>query len=396
MKSLSKKTKYVYMFFLLFGPKIASFIDTSVIANILIILYLCGNKIYFNSQIKNMIFYLFSITIYSLIIGIFNLHFDVVFIGRMIRAIFSILGVSIFITKTKNIDFEEMQNILINILLIHAIFIIFSAIIDINIQEDFRWFTGYNKTVRLYRSTGLMAGFDMAGLLCNIGIVLILIVDKFKVNKYVTFMIAIVFTSRFSLILFIIIVITYFIKNFKHEIKVKKITLMITIILISIFAIMLFSLTTNILENANFGSELSKIQNFAKNVQVAYAQTDAISTLEEQLVVPSNPFDLMFGNGKYSGGDPGYTRFINCIGVFGLAFVIFWHIILFQKAYSQYINVSSLVKKRNYILMIFSLILILLNFKNSYFFTGTYFEIMIIEIFIWQRCYIDYKRIYKK
>lgn len=370
----------------MFGPKIGAYIDTSILANIIIIIMLTKNSDYrveIDYRVSRLLYGIGGIVLYSVLISIANAHLDIVFYGRMVRTLCSICGLWVFVTKS-GLSKKEIEEVLTNVLLIHAIVVIITATIATNIQDSLRWFTAYDKHIRQYRSTGLMAGFDMAGLLCNMGVILVLIKDKFSIVKYVVFSIAVMLTSRFSVVAYVVITAVYllFIRNRTQE-KIKKVVLLVTLIPIALFGLCVFALTTtNTLFSGNaswFALHFPKIYNLAYSVNDSFARSDGQFVVDQQFQFSDNIFDVIFGRGFYGGGDPGYTRFINAIGVIGLAFVLIWHSGLLRMIMKVNINSSEEAIKR-FKLVCFSLIIIGLDFKNTYFFTGTFFEGMLLMI----------------
>ena len=379
--------EYIYIFFILFGPKIGTYIDTSILANICVIFILTRKENYtivIDARVKRLLEGLAAILVYSILISIVNTHIDVVFYGRMVRTLCSICGLWVFISKS-GCSKTRIEEVLTNILIIHAIVIIISAVFYTDMQERLRWFTAYDKHVRQYRSTGLMAGFDMAGLLCNIGIVLVLIRKEFNIVRYVIFSIAVMFTSRFSLVSYIVLTSIYLLLMRNSSILIiKKVVLLATLIPIALFGLCVFSLTTtNTLLSGNaswISTHFPQIYNWAYNVDDAFARSDGQFVFNQQFQLSSDLFELLFGKGVYGGGDPGYTRFINAIGITGIIAVFIWHIRLLNTILKTKSTIEENSIKK-FKLLCFSLIIIGLNFKNSYFFTGTFFEVMLLMLF---------------
>ena len=379
--------EYIYIFFILFGPKVGSYIDTSILANLCVFFLFTKKRAYrfsIDSRVTQLLQGLVILIVYSVFISLINSHIDIVFYGRMVRTICSICGLWVFI-KESGCSKARLEEVLTNILIIHALFIIISAVFYTDMQEKLRWFTAYDKHVRQYRSTGLMAGFDMAGLLCNIGILLVLINEKFNIVKYMIFSLAVMFTSRFSLVSYVVLAALYLImiKNKSIE-RLKKIVLLATLIPITLFGLCVFALTTtNTLFSGNVSwieSSFPRIYNWALSVNDAFARSDGQFVFRQQFQFSDDLFDLIFGKSVYGGGDPGYTRFINAIGILGLVGVLAWHIRLLKTILKTKctLNENNIKKFK---LLCFSIIIIGLDFKNSYFFTGTFFEVMLLMLF---------------
>jgi hypothetical protein len=385
MSLLKKIGIYIYIFFIFFGPKVGQYVDTAIITSILMILYVAhkyGNTIKIDRFESKLIRLLFLIIFYSIIVSIYNRQVDVTFYGRMIRSMISIISISLFVRDNGS---RDINDIIINVLLIHAVVVIISATVYVNLQYILKTFTGYNKSVRAYRSTGLMMGFDMAGLLCNLGIVLLICKPKLNIVKFLLFVIATVFTSRFSILFLAAIVVVYLAVNYRNSKTRKKKAFFLALgIPVLLFGIVLLAITTK-----GFGISESFIEKipepvrkFAERVNLAYSNTDVEKVLDsEHFLINPNPLLAVFGTGVYGGVDPGYTRFINCIGFFGLALTIIWHITAIRGVFNKHSIIPFNRHNRNYLVLSFVAVLVILNFKNCYFFTGTFFELMMIELF---------------
>ncbi|MBR3131111.1 hypothetical protein IKG31_00875 [Candidatus Saccharibacteria bacterium] len=381
LNNRSKISLYLYLFFVLFGPKLFTVIDTSIIASLIMIVTCAFGDKERRTIDRNqcaLLILLVIILVYGLIICLINGNFDIVFIGRMTRACASTVALYFFV-KTHD-DKEEIGTAIINLLIMHAIVVILSSLIFIDIQDALRWFTGFDKTARYFRSTGLMTGFDISGLLCAIGTILVLLQKKFNPIKYFIFLIALLFTSRFSLIIYAIMTIEYLIiKRKEKKAKIKKACILITLTPIAIIGMLLIILTTknDITSNAinGFSESFPSIYKFVKNIDIAYANTDFNEAASANISISDNHIEAIFGKGIYGGGDSGYTRIINSIGIIGLIAVAIWHIKLFRDYTSRDDNTMLLT-------VLFVTILAILDFKNSYFFTGTFFEIMLLELSI--------------
>ena len=391
---MTKKKKVgvlIYIFFLFFGPKIGAYIDTSIIASILIIFlsavrhkHIIRLPKYTRSLVTSLLF----IILYTICVSFYNSHFDTTFYGRMIRSTFSILGISVFIFDNKDIDVEELNEIIIRVLLIHATIVLISSTVYINLQYILRPFNGYNKTIRMFRSTGLMMGFDMAGLLCNLGLVLEMCKKRLNFIHFTIFSFATLFTSRLSILFLVVITIIYVIVNLRNSAsKGKRLLLLSAGIPIAIFGIILLIITTSSFYSVESGLAdlFPRFYSLAFRVNRAYNVTENIGFLESRhFAITEDRFLATFGTGIYGGADPGYTRFINCIGIFGLILVIAWHIYAILKSIDYNLSDRRLKYNRTFILLSIAVVIIGLDFKNSYFFTGTFFEFMLLQLFMFR------------
>lgn len=389
MTKLKKIGIFVYIFFLFFGPKFGTYIDTAIIASCMMIIV----SAFKNNRMLRIPRYtrirLLSITIillYSVCISIYNSHFDITFYGRTIRSLFSILSISCFILDNDDVDVEEINEIIIWVLFVHAAIVLISSTVYINLQYMLRSFNGYNKTIRMFRSTGLMMGFDMSGLLCNLGLVLVMCKKRLNFFQFVVFAFATLFTSRISILFLVLITIGYVIINYRNsETGGRRILLLAIGIPIAIFGTILLLITTDTIyaTQSRITDMFPRLYNLVLRVNRAYHMTEVIDFSESSHYRFSDDgFLVAFGTGVYGGTDPGYTRFINCIGIIGLILVLGWHFNAILKAVAFKVEDKRLGHNRTFIVLTLIMVLVGLNLKNSYFFTGTFFEFMLLQLYM--------------
>ena len=382
---------FIYIFFLFFGPKIGTYLDTSIIASIIMIFVSAirnDHKVKIPRYTRILVTSIIFILVYTVFVSLYNSYFDITFYGRMIRSMFSVVSISVFLLDNKNADVDELNGIIIWALLIHAAIVLVSSTVYINLQYMLRSFNGYSKTIRMFRSTGLMMGFDMSGLLCNLGLVLVMCKKRLNFLQFAVFALATLFTSRFSILFLVVIALIYIIVNLRNsESRGKKALLLGIGIPIAIFGIVLLIITTNSFYSARSGisSLFPRFYNLALRVNRAYNVTESIDfTGSRHFAITDDGFLAAFGTGVYGGADPGYTRFINCIGIVGLVLVIIWHIYAICKSININIINKRLKYNRAFIVFSIAMVLIGLNFKNSYFFTGSFFEFMMLQLFMFK------------
>ena len=372
---------YVYLFFLLFGPKIWGFIDTSILANFIAFFFIGGYKLKIDSRVILLSLWIVFLLLCYMGVAMYYGTIDVVFVGRLVRSMCSFVCLYAFCCYFANVEAEKKIDWMVNILLVHAIIVIISAIFFVGLQENLRIINDFAARARQFRSTGFMAGYDMSGLICNIGVALVLLKKKFNVVKFFIFVLATLLTSRFSMITLSLILLLYFLFFRKQDSFFKSICVMIPLFVAGGIGLIILSLTsTGFLPEGLFPS-FNFSSNFLDTLIWTYANSDFEQTSERYFFFPETFLSLLFGVGAYVGSDPGYVRMINCVGIFGLLLVVFWHIYFLYIFFSTKQYKEGIISKKYFIGITFALVLILLNLKNSYFFTGTFFEIMVFVLF---------------
>ena len=320
---------YVYLFFVFFGPKIAGVVDTSILANVCFLCFLKGYVTQLPTYVSTLIVWILFILACYFGVALYYESIDIVFIGRLVRSLCSVLCIYVFCEYFKNVCIDKKIGWLVNILLIHAVVVILTATVFVGFQEKLRVLNDFGAHVRKFRSTGLMAGFDISGLICNIGVVLVLIRKRFNAVVFFIFSMAVLLTSRFSMISLSMILLLYFLLFRKENSFVKKICVAIPLVVAGGLGFVILSLTTSgflfdtILPAVNVSS------NVWDTLVWTYSKSDFEQTNSRYFVFPETFFSLLFGLGFYGGTDPGYIRVINCVGLFGLLLIIMWHVFFF-------------------------------------------------------------------
>ena len=367
---------YFYVFFSFFGDKIGGILPLPLLVNCILILLLIKNKIRV-SQILSLSFKIWIILlIYSLIISIINFNIDINYYLRIVRAMISFVGITM-LYDSKIVNYKQIIKIIINVLLIHAIVTIISSTLYTDLQILLSSFTGYSRHVLKWRSTGLTTGNDMAGVLSCIGIMLCLREEKFPVLKFFIFATSVLFTSRFSIILFALYLFLYLV-FMKGQNKTKDLMCISLLLFSLLVGIILLGITTDIGSNLAMmlGNKVPRIRQFLYTFSNAYANTQLNNVLGSHLNIGDDVAEIIFGKAIYSGADPGYTLFVYACGLIGTFITIMWHLKFLNCIYFK--RKDSFRAYSMFTCMCFLVILLGLNFKNCYFFTSTFFELFIL------------------
>jgi len=397
-KGLSQQGNFltIYIFLVLFGPKIGRYIDTSVITNLISLLIILKYKknIVFSRKYFSYVLIVIFILIYLFSLMLLNGTFLIVQLGRYLRTIISIISIWGVVVST-NQNNETVIYSLIKVLSIHAALVLFTSL-SIDAQETLAIFTGFEKKIRLFRSTGLMIGFDMSGLLCIVGYVISFTYPEIYKKRHrvkimmLLFIIATIFTSRFSILSLIIIIVLLIIKNRKNVYKKFEVRLGLVFSIITLIpASILFIVTTTYsakfysLFTERFPYSMSIVNRFVSS----YANTDIENTILNHFdFTKLDLISILLGAAENANQDPGYTIIIYSIGVVGLLLSVVWYFKIFidttriNKIFIENRIANEEMKHIQFTIYIMVYLTFMLSFKNNYFFTGTYFEILIIYI----------------
>lgn len=365
---------FIVIFFLVFGFKI-SFIDLSILIPACVLLTLSTLKrVYLSKDYLLIISIVMLLFCYQTLLQITNNNFDLANLFRLVRAILTIIIVLLIIDLFP--DKESSLNVIINCIVFHSGMITVSAIFP-DINKLFSILSGNEKNPIL-RSSGLLAGFDIAGLVCFMGMVILYFTQnnyrvKGKAIKYTALIIGSLFTSRVSLVLtflftaFIIFNKVAKIKRFYFKVVIYSI--ITPILLLSVFSILYVALVSiGMLSNPTISAFF--INSYSSN---------SGQVLSSMFFLPPSENTLIFGTGiETYNSDVGYVKDIFRFGIFGTIVSFIVYILVVAK--------SSFNKWIVFLLFV----TLILNFKNSYFFVRS-----ILPLFLMASYYFSFSKVNK-
>jgi hypothetical protein len=378
---------FILIFLIVFGNKINN-IDISILSAFLGLLLTSSlKKIKINVIFIRMTIILSIIIIYILFMFIFNYKPSNYFVLRYLRAFLGLLFIPFF-AQSYPIENKNKIKYLIFVLLIHSIFTIFGSF-NLDFQRYISLFTGYDKTIRFFRSTGLTIGYDMSGLINILGFFLSIIYIVYNKNKLIIrlfpyiFFLSAFLTSRvniFLIILFTFLISLYLINKNK---KIYGYFLLFLFIIMLIPAIILIDITTNInLQITNLLIEIfPSIGNFVSSIET-YFSNYLVENIFKQQYNFSEINNIFFGDMQNPSLDPGYTKSIYMIGIFGIILILFYYfyiikiVKLMRKTFKK--NMNYFFNDISIFIIVSVIIILFLNFKNLYFHTRYVDQIILI------------------
>jgi hypothetical protein len=378
LQNISNLLCTVFVFFLILGFKV-SFIDLSLWVPLFIVAISRKNLLKMNR-----IFFQFSIFIlillsYQALLQIFHLTSDNYSLLRLLRAAFVCMLIAIIIGGNIFSSTQILHSLFFTFLF-HAILINAAAIYD-PLNQFLVNFSG-NDRVRPFRASGLLAGFDMAGLFCLLGLLLLalnLIDIKhaiFRLFFYLTFFLGAFFTSRITLLLFssIFIVKLLFYLTSSRDPLSKRISIFLIITTASIYIFYIYLLPVFEL---TFSLGLIDVSDSQAEDISSRNSLNSGESWREMLFFPKDFSSLFFGTGAdQPNSDIGYVKDIFRYGVIGVLFSLTAHFfILFFSSSLKYTE----RKIRIFQWCIFCLML-LMSVKNNYFFTRGIFSVFLLSL----------------
>lgn len=369
---------FALVFSIIYGFKI-EFFDFSVLLPVIIIAATSLNrKLTFDSRFNTSIILVFILLIYQILIQCVNgIELNAIF--RLLRALIVLLICSITFGSKLFSDTLIIKSIFYSILIGSAIIIVVAIFPDFN---DYLSIINGNDRGRYLRSSGLLAGFDIAGFLVLIGFMLLLFDIYDPHNKYIyfssvfTLVISSWFTSRITIILMTLLIVSLFLK----AICKAKYPLVKLILAFIFFALFIFLILYFIMPLINYTFNLDYFQlsfNESQNFELRHASQNENQFLwADMYYLPDNTLDLFFGTGAETlDSDVGYIKDIFRYGICGTAISVIAHYSFYKLRTAPNRGFRPLLSI--FLICLFFLIFIL-NCKNGYFFTRGIFPITVL------------------
>jgi hypothetical protein len=368
----------------IFGIKIG-YLDLSILLPLLTLL-LCVSirqRLRFNRSFLIIAALIIALLAYQTSIQLAYLTFDINSLLRLVRAILICLLISVMVAS----DLFSSKQILTAIfysLLAHAILINLAALFQ-PLNELLGSISG-NDRVRTLRASGLLAGFDISGLFCLFGLLMVLL-GAFRARTaamsiiYATiFVLGCFFTSRMSMAFSVLFVLVFGLYNlFKSRISLLgKMLLMLAFVSGSSYLVITYVAP---IVDVTFSLGLLDIDEDARDrITTRHAtQSEGSFLWSRMFFLPDDTLAKFFGTGvEELNTDVGYIKDIFRYGFTGLAFSMLTYLYMFLVGAR---NLQKTDGRVHYVMLqlVFFLIL-LLTLKNNYFFTRAVFPFTLLMI----------------
>lgn len=373
----------IYIIFILLGPKIGV-IDLSVVVPICIFPLLFKKKTTIPRGFINFTLMICLLICFQFIVQAINNNFSFVAIGRLVRAGLSAVFVGFLFGKNSgHAQWKDYIKIFVAIAAIHSLLVIagavfppIAALTSIMIDGD---------RLHVFRSPGLMAGYDIAGTFAILGLLTVTSLRHTLYSKTHTFLFvtiflgACVFTSRLSLAVGLLICGVWILRLvFDRQTGVVTKMAIVTVASLAFigaayYFILVLSVTFSMhIIDINASTRSGVISRFA-------AQDSDGFLWSNMFFMPDSPLKQIFGTGAEPGNsDVGYVREIYRYGIFGLVFAIFSH---FTFIANSRVRRFSPDRRGGVFIVYGCMVLILfLSLKNNYIFVRSIFPAFLLLV----------------
>lgn len=350
----------------------------------LVFLVFAQKRFVWNSRTQIVLISLISLMLYAGLIMFANKTENTFELLRFARCIVSYLAILLFFSSQKY-SREECLRSLIFVLAMHTITIILGVLFP-PIKEIVYPISQYNKASLRFRSTGLLSGYDDAGLLCNTGIILRYSMNKAEKNRgidllTILFILGSMLTSRMNMLCTAVILLIILIVESKNKHSIgRNILVGLLAILGGAFAFIFWILTTNV--NPELKSQLLLNYPVLKSVYSgllsSYVDYGVYTNALSRHYRPEDIdlFQAVFGKGIRSTlTDIGYVKSMYSYGVLGIGFEIFIYYITCLYI-SKDINARNDVRINAYYMIV--VLFLIMEAKTAVLYSSTTFELITI------------------
>lgn len=375
---------FLFIFPFLFGNKIGYF-DLSIFVPLIILIVIRDNVRKFDKKFVISAIMIAVLLTYQIFLQLIWHVSDIDSILRLSRALIACFIVAAF-ANTTLFSAHQIIRVLFYALLIHSIVVVVAALVEpINIA--LAYFSD-NQRVLPSRASGLLAGYDIAGLFCVIGSLMLSFKIYLPRNNFIYTIFQIIFgvgcffTSRISIALFLL----FFIPINFLSLANSKVSILFKFVVFSIsFVAIGFIFWKYIapIVDVTFSLNLISVDDdlFSKITASNAVQSSNEFLWADMFFLPSGVLNSIFGTGTEAlQSDVGYIKDIFRYGFIG----VFYSIFIYGYLYHHAKKALKLKRWKNYLkfLAIIFFLIFFMTFKNNYIFTRGIFSLILLIVYV--------------
>jgi len=339
-----------------------------------------SRKIIANTETIYILLGVFILLVYVILISIIqgeNNSFEYL---RLLRCVFTYFIILLFLSK-KSYNRDEIVSSLLFVLSIHAICTILSVIFP-TFKDWILPISQYTKELLRYRSSGLLSGFDDAGMLSNFGMILDYIMrrNKGKSLGALTFLFAIsaALASRFNMICMLLVLLCIVILESRNRKLLSKVIVFFISLIAVGFVGVFWIMTTNMSPNLRgmLYSQFPKLRLFYDAVLSSYTDYGVYTNVINRHWFPAeiSVSERIFGAGiRINNSDIGLVKSMYSYGIIGISWVLLLYFYSLKIVKKYYKNIQ---KNYYYLYLICLGLMTIMETKTAIFLSSTSFEMI--------------------
>ncbi len=375
---------FMLVFSSIFGVKVG-YLDFSILLPFLILVFCVAirHALRFNKGFLVVAALIGILLAYQIAIQLQHSEFDINSLLRLARSIIICILFSALIASDIFSSRQVIHAVFYS-LLVHAILVDAAAIFDP--LNYFLSAISENDRVRPMRASGLLAGFDITGLLCLVGLLMVLLgVVKLKtiwttVLICAIFILGCFFTSRVSMAFALVFVFVFGASNLLKSRLSATSKFLFALVAAALSFYLVREYVAPIVE-VTFSLGALEIDSEQRDqISSRHATQAADSFLWSRMFyLPADYLNTIFGTGVeelYT--DVGYVKDIFRYGILGMLFSMFIYLYLFMVGRQGLRRTSN--DSLYMLLKVVFLLILILTLKNNYFFTRAVFPLTLLIV----------------
>lgn len=381
---MTRSIYFLFIFTLAFAPKIGG-VDLSVVIPVVLLPFICRSRVVVPRGFLLMGALLLWLLAYQLLVQMVYGAFDIISTGRLIRALLDVMlvGVLLGTAKSAGHSYQMVALPLLLCLFVHAALVVLAAVYS-PLNHGLSAVSS-NDRVGLFRASGLLAGFDIAGFMSVIGMAVILsriCVVRRRATTLVfmaVFLLSCLFTSRVSMVMGIVLFCVYLLMLMRE----RRLPVTYKIVFISLLGVAGYAVAYQmfLIFGVTMGLDIANVS--ASKVDVIRSTNASffsdLAGYKGMFFIPTTGLQVIFGTGHGTlTSDVGYVNQIFSYGIFGLVIAILAHLFFVVDSFG---TIASRALKNHVALVVFIFIsMLVLTFKNDYLFVRGVFPVFLLIV----------------
>ena len=339
-----------------------------------------SKKVILNQDVIFIPFAIILLLVYVVLISVVNCKINSFEYFRLLRCIVTYLIILMFLSSRKY-SIDEVLSSLLLVLFFHAVAIILGVVYP-PFKEMITFISQYDKELLRYRSSGFLAGFDDAGMLCNIGMIIDYMMRRNKGKgvgfNTIIFALGATLASRFNMVCMLFVLIVIMVLETKNNKIFSKLIVFGLSIIGIVFVGVFWVLTTNVNPTLKVVllNRFPQLQVFYNALLSSYTDYGVYT---KQITRHWHPAPISFGEIVFGQGirientDIGYVKSVYSYGLIGILWVLGCYLFSLRKIKKYF--------KNGYIYIIYFfciLIMIIMESKTAIFLSSTSFEMLTV------------------
>lgn len=372
----------LFCFALVFGPKV-SVVDFSVLVPALLLPVVSRGPLRMPRMFAGFAYVLVGLISYMALIQLLNQTSGFEPIARLVRALLTVIMLGLLFRSAPRSFGPRIIRAVFLCLVIHAVMIVMAGVLP-PLNHLFSMISGNDKVHEL-RASGLLAGFDIAGLLCLLGLAMPMFLKEivrspgWRMLSSSLFLTGCFMSSRVTMAFGGVLFLIYTWQFLKDSSVHRTYRWLLVLVMLGVASVFAYNMVEIFEVTMSLGL-LDVDPAIAADILSRHASQHSDQFLwQSHFFLPASNWNLFFGSGiEMLDSDVGYIEEIFRYGLLGLALAIVGHIWFLRQSFKGCPR-GSVGRGRGKGLMIFLFaLMLLLTLKNNYIWVRSVFPVFLM------------------